>query len=243
MKREDAFGKLVRGDVFVNCEKCGISFWAYASDERRFCGQKCAGKDRHGQHKTRLYRIWGCMKGRCLRKTTQCYAQYGGRGISVCKEWQDGFESFRDWALANGYNDTLQIDRIDNNGNYEPGNCRWVEQKINLLNRRKRPNTKSIFRGVSLGKPGYRSFIGRISINGMPKFICHFRFELHAAMHYDREALRIRGAEAKLNFPERRSIYIDEINAGVYGAHMVSRKKRPSSYSQPITNERRELTQ
>ena len=64
------------------------------------------------------------------------FYNYGGRGISVCEEWKNDYITFRNWALENGYKEELQIDRINNNGNYEPNNCRWVTSKINGNNKR-----------------------------------------------------------------------------------------------------------
>lgn len=100
-------------------------------------------KDIHTKHKkcdTRLYCIFGAVKSRCYNKNNKRYKDYGGRGIAVCDEWKDDFMSFYNWAILNGYNDTLTIDRIDVNGNYEPSNCRWVTPKQQARNRRSNRN-------------------------------------------------------------------------------------------------------
>ena len=95
---------------------------------------KYVRKDRHGLRGTRLYRIWANMKDRCLNRNHPRYYQYGGRGITICDIWLQ-FRSFYEWAIANGYQDDLSIDRIDNDGNYCPENCRWVSMKIQNNNK------------------------------------------------------------------------------------------------------------
>lgn len=96
----------------------------------------------HGFTGTRLYNVWNCMKQRCGNPNNKNYEQYGGRGISMCDEWKKDFAVFRTWALKNGYDENAKrgictIDRIDNDGDYAPDNCRIVDMKVQSNNRRK----------------------------------------------------------------------------------------------------------
>lgn len=95
---------------------CGCSKNHYISES----------KITHGLSNSRIYRIWRNMKSRCYNPNAARYESYGGRGIKVCDEWRNSFESFYSWAMSNGYSDELSIDRKDVNGNYTPDNCRWI---------------------------------------------------------------------------------------------------------------------
>ena len=79
----------------------------------------------------RLYIIWSSMKTRCLNSKDHSYKYYGGRNISICNEWIDSYSVFKHWALANGYDGNLTIDRINHKGNYEPDNCQWLTKSEN----------------------------------------------------------------------------------------------------------------
>lgn len=91
---------------------------------------------KHGKRNTSLYNVYYGMKSRCYNNNNPRYIDYGGRGITICDEWLTDFVVFCNWAISNGYQEGLQLDRIDNDGNYEPSNCRWVDIKTQGRNKR-----------------------------------------------------------------------------------------------------------
>ena len=109
----------------------------------RSCG--CLARELRSTHKlskTRIYKIYYNMIQRCFNKNAKEYEHYGGRSISICKEWlgKGGFLKFYKWSINNGYEDNLTIDRINVDENYSPQNCRWVTMKVQENNRRNNKN-------------------------------------------------------------------------------------------------------
>lgn len=92
---------------------------------------------KHGLSKSLLHKVWLSMKDRCNNKKSKRYKDYGLRGISVCKEWNESFIPFYNWSINNGYKETLSIDRINNNKGYEPDNCRWTDRYTQQNNTRR----------------------------------------------------------------------------------------------------------
>lgn len=126
---------------YLKCQcDCGTIYsirkYKLLSGYTKSCG--CLRKDtasynkpskKHGLHKTKIYEVWHHMKQRCYNSKSTGFKHYGGRGISMCDEWQSDFMTFYNWSINNGYREDLSIDRIDVNGNYEPSNCRWITMK------------------------------------------------------------------------------------------------------------------
>ncbi len=154
-----------------------------ASTKCRECSH--LGKNKtHGKSKTKLYKVWKGIRSRCNNANGQYFSNYGGRGISVCTEWED-YQIFEKWSLGNGYNPLLSIDRIDNNGNYEPSNCRWTTREVQMRNTRKlRVNNTSGYRGVRFRKDTLK-YRGVINVDKKSISLGSFKYPWTAAYAYD----------------------------------------------------------
>lgn len=157
------------------CE-CGnqttVSGYQLRSGKTQSCG--CITKERmkkvakekpskkHGLSSSRVYKNYYTMKARCYNPNHQKYEMYGAKGIMICSEWlgENGFLNFYEWAMNNGYQENLTIDRINNDGNYEPSNCRWTNSSLQGFNRHTPSNNSTGYVGISQLKNGkFRAYI------------------------------------------------------------------------------------
>ena len=143
------------GDCYYCKCDCGngkeVPIQALRKGDSQSCG--CYNHDiitKFGEshYKEPLYRVWARMKDRCFNKNDKAYENYGGRGISVCEEWTGSYLTFREWAMSSGYQDGLWLDRVDNDGWYCPGNCRWATPREQQRN--KRTNVIVNYNGVPM---------------------------------------------------------------------------------------------
>lgn len=136
---------------------CVVRLTHLKSGQIKSCG--CYNKVKeiiHNKTGTKLHSLWVGMRQRCYNKENGSYKNYGGRGIEVCQEWIEHPSLFFDWCIENGYEEGLQIDRINNDGNYEPNNCRFVGRCVNAANKRLlQSNNTSGYRGVVLKNNKY----------------------------------------------------------------------------------------
>lgn len=150
-KTDKPEGRKTRGSYWLCACSCGKNTVTSAAALRDGNAVSCGcfrnerisqGKTKHGYSMSKtgtphpLYRVWETMKARCHRLNQKDWKYYGARGVSVCNEWRNSSVAFIEWALANGWEQGLTLDRRDNNGNYEPSNCRFVTRAVQAQNRR-----------------------------------------------------------------------------------------------------------
>lgn len=151
---------LMRG----HCRSCGCLYKGHGGSKKK---NIFMGSD------SKLYRTWGGIKSRCYDRNNNNYHYYGGRGITMCDEWKNDYNTFKEWALHSGYNESggrdCSIDRIDTNGNYDPYNCRWATAKEQANNTRRNIIVEYDGKRMSLSqwadylKINYSSFMSRWS--------------------------------------------------------------------------------
>lgn len=170
--------------VFVKCV-CGTVKDVLLGDLRRGDTTSCGCYlqeviTKHGDASNRLYKIYHGMLDRCYLPTIPGYENYGARGITVCDQWQQSYEEFKDWATASGYTDVLSIDREDVDGPYTPANCRWIPMGEQQRNKRKLAGTSAQYIGVSFCKRTSK-WLSYIKVNGVMKNLGRFLTEAEAA--------------------------------------------------------------
>lgn len=153
---------------------------------------------KHGFKNHPLYSVWHSIKSRCSNPNNVGYKYYGGRGISVCKEWVNDAKAFCDFALSNGWEKGLFIDRIDVNGDYEPGNIRFVDRGLSARNMRllSKRNTSG-YRGICFVNNRWISGIG---FNGKWIYLGYYSTPIEAAKARDEKAIELNAGHV-LNFP------------------------------------------
>ena len=170
------------------CPYCTNTFESLSSTvnagDKKTCGCKTnelKNKTTHDLSNHKLYKVWSSIKQRCNNEKCEGFKNYGGRGISICKEWSLDFKSFFDWCMKNGYKDGLTIDRRNNDGNYEPSNCRFATYQIQ--------NCNKLYEATGSGYIGIENrdplFIASLSVNDSKRHIGTFKTPLEAALARD----------------------------------------------------------
>jgi hypothetical protein len=166
-------------------------------------------KNYHGLSKHPLYFIWIGVRNRCYTPKSSNYKYYGGRGITVCDDWKYNFIDFYNWSISNGYEKGLQIDRIDNNGNYEPNNCQYIDQAENKRSGKRRckeeiynlppkPNkpikqTNTGYKGIHWNEKT-KTFIASVTINKKNKYLGSF-IAIEGAIYAVKKAEKALGSQ------------------------------------------------
>ena len=152
----------------------------------------------HGYKGTKIWSTYHNIKQRCNNPKHPRYNDYGGRGITMCEEWLNDITSFINWAIENGYNKGLTIDRVDNNKGYSPDNCRCVSYAVQATNTNLRKDNTTGYKGVSIDRKNGNRIRANIQIKGKIKFLGYYDTFEEASEAYE------------LAFLERERLYLEE---------------------------------
>lgn len=197
----------IKGSNFRKCVICDLEFQTPPSNIKSTCGKSCSVllrelKKPNARSRSRLYRIWCCMKSRCKGHGELAKKYYADRGISVCEKWASSFVAFEEWAKTNGYSDGMSIDRIDGSLGYNPDNCRWATAAQQSQNKAIRQVQKtSKYKGVSWSSERSK-WVAQGNANKKFFHIGRFNSEEDAAKAYDTWAREHHGEFAYCNFTE-----------------------------------------
>jgi len=190
-------------NLLWKCEcSCGETVIVLGSNLKRGHTQSCGCLQRerstsHGLRSHSLYTVWVDMKRRCFNTRCKHYSNYGGRGITIYDGWITSFENFYNDVLES-YEEGLHLDRIDNDGNYEPNNVRWVTQQQNNCNKGSNKGVSSKYKGVSWDK-GRKKWMAKITKDKKSYYLGYFTDEVNAAKTYNEAAKELFGEYAYLN--------------------------------------------
>ena len=176
------------------CSKCGNhekkSTYNVKKRGTSLCNE-CSNKSRgdknrkHGYRSERVYSVYTNMKSRCYNENSKSFKDYGAKGVVVCDEWVDNPQEFIEWAISNGYNNTLTIDRINPYGNYEPSNCRFVGKTVQSQNTRLLSSTnRSGYRGVSWNK-AVKQWVVYINVDKKCIYLGKYDCKIDGAVSYN----------------------------------------------------------
>jgi len=161
--------RLVNSLQSTKCKSCSVKLTKNAT--------------KHGDNGTKLHKLWINFRRRCDDTNNPRYKDWGGRGITYYKQWQD-YLTFKKWALENNYKDGLELDRINNDGNYEPNNCRFVDKFIQASNKRKRKDNTIGYIGIY--KTRYNKFFYEVTSRGKTYREMGFEFIMDAVKARDK---------------------------------------------------------